>query len=193
MISEGVNYKKKKKKLKKHELSPAEKRGHTSEGSARCSEPGVGHDTTHMPWGRPTQAEMELPQQKLGWLLNRLAVVKAGGWECTAGIECKGVLLPLTCSVTHPGELSQERQRMLPAWLERSQLPQEMLTYTWDAAPGNGEPELHRVQHSCGVPRWTSGKFPLFPAFPFLFLQGQQGQGRQHGALVILFYSPGVL
>lgn len=39
---------------------------------------------------------------------------------------------------------------------------------------------------------------PLFPAFPFLFLQGQQnqqGQGSQHahGALLILFYPPGVL
>lgn len=111
MISEGVNQKKKKEK-KKHELNPAENRGHAAEGSAVCSESGVGHAAARVPRGRPTQAEMELPQQNPGWLHNRLAVVKAGGWECTVGIRCgsKDVLLPLTCSVTHPGELIRERQ-----------------------------------------------------------------------------------
>lgn len=169
-----------------------------AEGSAVCSVPGVGHTAS----GQPSPGRNGTASAK-----PRLAVVKAGGWECTVGIRCKDILLPLTCSVTHPGELIQEGQEdaaSLAGWKCHS-CPREVLTYPCDAAGGNGEPEFHSVQQcielggtlvwGAKVDKW---KISLFPAFPFLFLQAQQnqrGQGSQHvcAALMILFYSPGVL
>lgn len=98
----GCELKKKERKNKRNQLSPTQNGGHMAAGSALCCKPGEGHAAAHVPWGRPTHAEMEVPAAKA-----RLAPYMLSkrwlGFQC----DCKDGLLPLTCYMTHPGDLIQ--------------------------------------------------------------------------------------